>query len=293
MDVDDVEVTLAEQLLQPTTTTTTLPSPLDFQLPAATYLFLQRIGIIPSTNSELKGTNSNNSENHATLSAKPLIPAADAILLLSTLPSSLLPTDLPYPVTPASPSPVTRRALLSTLARLALEPSLTVEVMRRYRPLSVLLWGRWLEMLGLDATGEWRKDGEEKEGERIAVEKVFRALVRVLGVHENVFACVPSTWSGCELGLELTIKYTQVPHDSNPPPSSLLPASPSSDLPPHPPRNTSPDSPLPPLLPPLPPNLFAHLRSRLSPLVLPLVDRTNHEVAPAPRNSSPRLAPPS
>ena len=73
MDVDDVEVTLAEQLLQPTTTTTTLPSPLDFQLPAATYLFLQRIGIIPSTNSELKGTNSNNSENHATLSAKPLI----------------------------------------------------------------------------------------------------------------------------------------------------------------------------------------------------------------------------
>lgn len=44
-------------------------------------------------------------------------------------------------------------------------------------------------MLGLDEEGEWRKEGtEEAHGEREAVEKVFRALVRVLPVFEEVFS---------------------------------------------------------------------------------------------------------
>lgn len=206
MDVDDINFSSAGELEPAAAAAATL----DFALPSATFLFLQRIGIIPSTNSELNNAYAStyfSKEAHSTVGPKPLVPAADAILLLSTLPPSLLPSDLPYPVTPAPPTPATRRALLDALARLALEPSLTVEVMRRYRPLSVHLWGRWLEMLGLDAAGEWCKDGEEKEGERVAVEKVFRAMVRVLGVYENVFPCVLSLLSSlCWVGqLELIL----------------------------------------------------------------------------------------
>lgn len=165
------------------------PKPLSFNLSAATLLFLQRLGALPSAHVE-QDTTVQNKSSYSTTQWTPLIPLADLQLLLSTLPTSLLPADLPFAIAPAPQSASTRQAVLDTLARLALEPSLTMEIMRRYRPLSVHLWGRWLEMLGFSAEGEWRSDGQEVEGERVAVEKVYRAMVACVAVYDNIFPYV-------------------------------------------------------------------------------------------------------
>jgi len=161
----------------------------DFSLGDGVLLLLKRTGIVGwSVEVANLGTTTSalNPSTHSQTGWLPLIPTADAAFLLSTVPPSLRPDSLPFAVPTAPATSATRRQLIDTLARLALEPSLTMEVTMRFRPLSPVLWGKWLEMLGLDAEGAWR-DGDERDGERAAVEKVFTAMVRVLGVFENVF----------------------------------------------------------------------------------------------------------
>lgn len=161
------------------------PAPLDFNLSAATLLFLRQLGALATVQHHPPTTVQNKLHN-STTTWLPLIPFEDLKLLLATIPRQLLPADLPFAVPGKAPP---RVALLDTLARLALEPSLTAEIMRRYRPLSVHLWGRWLDMLGFSIEGEWRSDGQEVVGEREAVEKVYRAMVALVPVYDNIFPC--------------------------------------------------------------------------------------------------------
>ncbi len=161
----------------------------DLNLAHAVLLLLKRTGLVPWSLEEDNiptSTSVLNPNTHSQTGWLPLLPTADASFLLSTIPPSLRPGSVPFAVPTAPATSPTRRQLIDTLARLALEPSLTMEIMMRFRPLSPVLWGRWLEMLGLDSEGAWR-EGDEREGERAAVEKVLGAMVRVLGVFENVF----------------------------------------------------------------------------------------------------------
>lgn len=163
---------------------------LNFPLSTATYLFLQRLGVLPTTSTTLHTAYHSKHLKHeayTTITSIPLIATADIILLLSVLPTTLLPSDLPYAIPATQSTATTRTNLLNTLARLALEPSLTMEIMRRYKPLNAHLWGRMLEMLGLNDEGEWREGETAAAGEREAVERVYRAMVRVLGAFTNVF----------------------------------------------------------------------------------------------------------
>ena len=165
---------------------TTAPCALAFDLGKATFSVLQHAGLFNTTESSQLLAHA---PAYSTLAWRPLIPTSDALTLLAAVPAALVPVGrVPFAIPPARPTNEARQLLLDTVARLALEQSLTLEVMRRFRPLNAHLWGRWLEMLGLDAAGEWRAhDSIEAEGEREAVEKVLRAMVEVLPVFENVF----------------------------------------------------------------------------------------------------------
>lgn len=159
---------------------------LDFAVAKPTWLLLVHAGAINS--SSPLPTSQNSQPAYSTLEWRPLIPSPDLAILLAAVPPKLRPTDLPFAISEPQSSPQARQQLLDTVARLALEPPLTLEVMRRFRPINPHLWGRWLEMLGLDAAGEWRaQDSIEVDGERNAVEKVFTAMVSILPVFENVF----------------------------------------------------------------------------------------------------------
>ena len=173
-----------------------LSTPLDFDLARATFLFLQQIGIVSSTTAVQQAHRSSllREDHQSTLVRRPLVNINDATLLLSIIPNSLL--DLPFAAPkPPLPTAATRSRLLDTLARLALEPSLTLPVMRRYRPLAMHFWGKWLEMLGVDVTtGQFRQRNQEEmvtdeqlEQERLGVQKVYRAMISVMSVFENCF----------------------------------------------------------------------------------------------------------
>ena len=173
-----------------------LSTPLDFDLPRATFLFLQQIGISSSTTTVQQAHRSSllREDYQSTLVRRPLVNINDATLLLSIIPNSLLDLHFAAPK-PPSPTAATRTRLLDTLARLALEPSLTLPVMRRYRPFAMHFWGKWLEMLGADVTtGQFRQRSEEEmvtdeqlEQERLGVHKVYRAMISVMSVFENCF----------------------------------------------------------------------------------------------------------
>jgi hypothetical protein len=163
-------------------------SPLDFNIPVATFLFLQQIGIIDSTISTIRPSLLS---LESTVTSVPLINQQDVVSLLSILPSNLLP-ELPFRL-PASPKPnaTTRRSVLDTLARLSLEPSLTLPIMRHFRPLACHFWGRWLEMLRIDlTTGEFPPRDQQSVEEGIAVQKVMRAMIKLQSVFENVYPFV-------------------------------------------------------------------------------------------------------
>lgn len=161
-----------------------LASALDFDLSRGVVILLKRTGLLSGPTTSSSGLSHANSQT----GWLPLLPLADAHFLLSCVPAALLTEDLPISsVAPAAASSATRARLLDTLARLALEQSLTIEVMFAFRAVASVLWGRWLEMLGFDAIeGAWR-EGDEREGERAAVEKVIAAFVRLLPVFENAF----------------------------------------------------------------------------------------------------------
>lgn len=129
----------------------------------------------------------------------PLIPAADLSLLLGVTATVTSPDDslnVPGHVEPAAATAETRTQLLDTLARLALNPALTVEILTHVRPVAAAIVGRWFELLGLDDEGKWRKgeDGVEMaQGEMDAVDKVWKALVRAFPLlGQEAFPCAAS-----------------------------------------------------------------------------------------------------
>lgn len=175
------------------TTTILLPSPLEFNLPQAVFLFISELGLLSSINS-INTSLKLIKDDYQSISVKrSLINTKDITILLSIIPSTLL-INLPI-IKSASATASTRKKVLDTLARLSLEPSLTLPIMRRFRPLSVHFWGKWLEMLGIDTTtGEfsYRNHNENiddavVEQERRQVETVYRAMVSVLSIFENCF----------------------------------------------------------------------------------------------------------
>lgn len=191
----ELDTTQADQSLDMPAAPIPPASALDFSLSTGVVVLLKRTGLLSSAPTSTASASTSTSTSTSVLSHAnsqtgwlPLLPLADAHLLLSCVPSSLLTANLPITsIAPAPATSATRVRLLDTLARLALEPSLTMEVMFAFRAVASVLWGRWLEMLGFDAgEGAWREGGE-REGERGAVEKVLAAFVRLLPVFENAF----------------------------------------------------------------------------------------------------------
>ncbi|GAA5999947.1 hypothetical protein JCM10207_005984 [Rhodosporidiobolus poonsookiae] len=155
-------------------------SPLDCNLEHRTRTLLERIAVITNTqHTTALPASAIRADAHSTQHWLPLIPLADLALLLSVVPSPHRPVDLPFSIT----TQATRTQFLDTLARLALEPSLTVEILTLFRPVAVALISRWVELLGLSDEGKWR-DGEagveQAQGEKDAVCKVWTALIRVM-----------------------------------------------------------------------------------------------------------------
>lgn len=158
------------------------PSPplrvaLDLDLSHSTKIFLERIGFLHS--SETATTSLIRDTVDAYQVHLPLIPLKDLTLFLSCIDPTHLPSDLPFPISQPTPSSQLRTNLIQTLSRSALSPSLTIEILSIYRPIATLIVGYWFEFLGLNVQGEWRigEPGiEQAQGEREAVEKVWRAV---------------------------------------------------------------------------------------------------------------------
>ncbi|POY75159.1 hypothetical protein BMF94_1791 [Rhodotorula taiwanensis] len=117
------------------------------------------------------------------LAWRPLVPLADLSSLVAVIAPEQRPAELPFHVEANPEAPETRARLLEAVARLALDPALTIEVLVAFRPVATALVGRWIEALGLSDEGKWR-DGESgvemAAGERVTVTKVYRAVVRAL-----------------------------------------------------------------------------------------------------------------
>ncbi|KAM0791302.1 hypothetical protein ACM66B_005774 [Microbotryomycetes sp. NB124-2] len=121
----------------------------------------------------------------------PLVAMDDVSALLSTLAPSSVPTTLAAHARQLQSTTDDRRLVLDTVARLALQPSLTLVVASLFKPVSVHLWGRWLDMLGLTPHGDWpassTPDDATYNSEKQAVESVYMAMIKVLPVFDSVF----------------------------------------------------------------------------------------------------------
>ncbi|GAA6044164.1 hypothetical protein JCM8097_003730 [Rhodosporidiobolus ruineniae] len=158
-------------------------SPLECDLSQRVAKLLEHLAVLTTDTTTSTPPSLIRPEAHSSQQWLPLIALPDLVVLLSALPQAQLPQNLPFAVTPAAATPAARSQLLDTLARLALEPALTVEVISTFRPLAVALVGRWVELLGLSDEGQWREGEpgvEQAQGEKDAVDKVWRAIVRVL-----------------------------------------------------------------------------------------------------------------
>jgi midasin len=155
----------------------------DFNLALATFTLLEQAGCIPSITTSTNKQSSHSLQDKTAHSHElwlPLISTADFQVLLAAIP-------VQFRSGHSSAQNVTKSQLLDTVARLALEPSLTLHIMRQFKPVSPHLWGRWLEMLGF-TNGEWPEDSSiERTGELEAIEKVYLAMVRILPVFDNIF----------------------------------------------------------------------------------------------------------
>ncbi|KAK4054525.1 AAA ATPase midasin [Microbotryomycetes sp. JL201] len=120
----------------------------------------------------------------------PLIAMDDVSALLSTLAPSSVPSSVHDQLRPLQPTRDSRRHVLDTIARLALQPSLTLVVASLFKPVSAHLWGRWLDMLGLTSQGEWPASTDSlafNNSDKQAVETVYVAMVKTLPVYDSVF----------------------------------------------------------------------------------------------------------
>ncbi|GAA6063185.1 hypothetical protein JCM10212_006851 [Sporobolomyces blumeae] len=160
-----------------------LPAALDLDLAYSTQRFLERIHFIQVEREHTRPKSRLRRDVDSTRTHLPLIPQDDLVLLLSVLPTASVPSNLPFDVTPSTPSSRLRRTLVETLSRLALSPPFTIEILSLYRPIATALVGNWFELLGVNAEGQWR-DGqagvEQAQGERDAVDKVWSALVTAM-----------------------------------------------------------------------------------------------------------------
>lgn len=183
----DAEVDMA--VLPPQVPVVVFPSALDWDLVRSTHLLLQQVGILPSTTTAVPSAVLYDA-TYTHVVAHPLIPHNDIVLLLSILPVNLLPASLPFTLPAMSPSTPShlRQRVLDTLARLSLEPSLTLPILSQFRPLAAHLFGRWLEMLHIDsATGEFPEQNGPSDAALAGIDKVMRAMTRILSVFENVY----------------------------------------------------------------------------------------------------------
>lgn len=164
-----------------------------FELGAATLALLQRVGAVDSATPGADIAPSfQNKDVFATTTWQPLVPIDDFVTLLGALSPSAVPPALQGQVAPLEPhSAQSRSRIIDTVARLALEPSLTTTIASLFEPVSVQLWGRWLDLLGLLPDGEWSSESSRPSspapGEQQAVERVYTAMIRVLPVFHSVF----------------------------------------------------------------------------------------------------------
>ncbi|KPV75029.1 uncharacterized protein RHOBADRAFT_53933 [Rhodotorula graminis WP1] len=163
-------------------------SALECNLAHRTRAFLHRLGVATTAPAPAPATLIKHDAPATHLAWTPLVPLSDLSSLAALIThDARAAAPLLEHLAIAHPTPghesEARTRTLDTLARLALEPALTVEVLAHYRPLAVVLVGRWFDLLGLTDTGSWR-DGEPGHeaapGERDAVDKVWSALVRAL-----------------------------------------------------------------------------------------------------------------
>lgn len=159
------------------------PPPL-WDLQHGARFFLQRLRVLEPTQT-LPTTTLKPDAPPIQLGWKPLVPIDDLSSLIAVIDSQHRPEDLPVLINESLTVERTRRNLLEALARLALDPALTAEVIIAFRPVAVTLVGRWIEALGLGEEGQWRQGQpgvEMAAGERDAVNKVWRAIVRALPI---------------------------------------------------------------------------------------------------------------
>ncbi|GAA5887893.1 hypothetical protein JCM5296_001800, partial [Sporobolomyces johnsonii] len=182
MQVDDPPVA--------STSTALLPSsqrgnPLQLDLAHSTLRLLERIALVtpPEGSASTATAQQSVKDAYSTQAYLPLLPFADLSFLLSVIPTASLPARLPFVVESSPATPQARQRLLTTLARLALSPPLTVEILTLFRPLALVFVGIWCDLLGIDDEGRWRQGEpgvEQAEGEQDAVEKVWTALARAM-----------------------------------------------------------------------------------------------------------------
>ncbi|GAA6048627.1 hypothetical protein JCM3770_002064 [Rhodotorula araucariae] len=156
-------------------------SALECNLAVRAHALLQRIGAARGV--AVTTTRFQSDRPAAHLVWTPLVPLADLSLLVALVPPEHRLAELHIAPAPAQPTGEFRARILDTLARLALEPALTVDVLAHFRPLAPALVGRWFDLLGLAHDGSWREGQPGQEaapGERTAVEKVWTAVVRAL-----------------------------------------------------------------------------------------------------------------
>ncbi|GAA5843645.1 hypothetical protein JCM9279_000821 [Rhodotorula babjevae] len=165
-----------------------LDSPLETNLAHRTHALLHRLGCATTAPTAVPASLIKPDAPATHLAWTPLVPLADLsslahLLTLDARAASPHLEHLASQLSAPTNSTEARTRTLDTLARLALEPALTVEVLAHYRPLAVVLVGRWFDLLGLTDTGSWRTGEpglEAAPGERDAVDKVWSALVRAL-----------------------------------------------------------------------------------------------------------------
>lgn len=263
---------------------------LECNLAHLTQALLHRLGLTSNTSTPSNPSAIKPDAPATQLAWTPLVPLADLSSLLSLVPADQRPEQLQQGIAPAQPTSEARIGTLDTLARLALEPALTVDVLGVFRPLAVSLVGRWFDLLGLTDDGRWR-DGqpgqEAAPGERDAVDKVWTALVRALPLLGNeVMPCVlPAFVSFPECIRADLSGPRQIPPPAPAPPAPRAwpaPAGPGLARVRLAPVGRASQA----LLSPAPPPLVP-LSQRVVP---PAADRAHDEDAPTPRHAPPCVA---
>ncbi|GAA5875503.1 hypothetical protein JCM3774_003651 [Rhodotorula dairenensis] len=180
MDTDDPPPAVAAADPSP------LPTRPPWTLDQGARALLQRLRVLERTTRDAPALALKPDAPPAVLAWRPLVPIDDLSSLIAVIDPYQRPQGFLPAQTALSQSPQqARHNLIEALARLALDPALTAEVVIAFRPVAIALVGRWFEALGLTEQGTWRQGQpgvEMAPGERDAVVKVWRAVVRALPI---------------------------------------------------------------------------------------------------------------